>query len=179
VSDTNTKPQRIAKEQKVAILNQLFLDSQAVIIADYRGLSVAEDTTLRRKMREADIKYLVSKNTLLNLACKDINAEFGNYLEGPTSVAFAKDPVVAAKILSEYLKKVKKGSIKAALLDNQLISAEKVEALAKLPSREVLLSQLLGAMQSPLTGFACCAAGILRQLVTVTDKIREQKEAQA
>lgn len=150
-----------------------------MIITDYRGLSVAEDTVLRRKMREANINYLVAKNTLINLASKDINDELTNYLEGPTSVAFANDPVVAAKILSEYLKAVKKGSIKAALLDNKLITAAEVDALAKLPSREVLLAQLLGAMQSPLAGFVGCASGILRQLVTVTDKIREQKEAQA
>ena len=172
------KPQVIAKEQKVAELQELFANSQAVFLTDYRGISVAEDVKLRAKMREASINYLVAKNTLIKIACNNYGSnELDSYLNGPTAIAFAEDPVAAAKILSDFVKESKKTQIKAAMLSGKLIDAQGVEDLAKLPSREVLLAQVAGAFAAPMSSFAGVTAGILRQLVTVVDKVREQKSA--
>ena len=172
------KPQVIAKEQKVAELQDLFANSQAVFLTDYRGISVAEDVKLRAKMREAGINYLVAKNTLIKIACNNYGSnELDSYLNGPTAIAFAEDPVAAAKILSDFVKESKKTQIKAAMLSGKLIDAQGVEDLAKLPSREVLLAQVAGAFAAPMSSFAGVTAGILRQLVTVVDKVREQKSA--
>ncbi len=172
------KPQVIAKEQKVAELQELFANSQAVFLTDYRGISVAEDVKLRAKMREAGINYLVAKNTLIKIACNNYGSnELDSYLNGPTAIAFAEDPVAAAKILSDFVKESKKTQIKAAMLSGKLIDAQGVEDLAKLPSREVLLAQVAGAFAAPMSSFAGVTAGILRQLVTVVDKVREQKSA--
>ena len=108
------KPQVIAKEQKVAELQELFANSQAVFLTDYRGISVAEDVKLRAKMREAGINYLVAKNTLIKIACNNYGSnELDSYLNGPTAIAFAEDPVAAAKILSDFVKESKKTQIKA------------------------------------------------------------------
>ena len=172
------KPQVIAKEQKVAEMQELFANSQAVFLTDYRGISVAEDVKLRAKMREAGINYLVAKNTLIKIACNNYGSnELDSYLNGPTAIAFAEDPVAAAKILSDFVKESKKTQIKAAMLSGKLIDAQGVEDLAKLPSREVLLAQVAGAFAAPMSSFAGVTAGILRQLVTVVDKVREQKSA--
>ena len=172
------KPQVIAKEQKVAELQELFANSQAVFLTDYRGISVAEDVKLRAQMREAGINYLVAKNTLIKIACNNYGSnELDSYLNGPTAIAFAEDPVAAAKILSDFVKESKKTQLKAAMLSGKLIDAQGVEDLAKLPSREVLLAQVAGAFAAPMSSFAGVTAGILRQLVTVVDKVREQKSA--
>ena len=146
------KPQVIAKEQKVAELQELFANSQAVFLTDYRGISVAEDVKLRAKMREAGINYLVAKNTLIKIACNNYGSnELDSYLNGPTAIAFAEDPVAAAKILSDFVKESKKTQIKAAMLSGKLIDAQGVEDLAKLPSREVLLAQVAGAFAAPMS----------------------------
>ncbi len=171
------KPQRIEKEAQVALLQQLFSESAAVIVTDYRGLTVAQDTVLRNKMRDAGINYQVAKNTLIKIACNNLGQTgLDEYLNGPTAVAFAQDPAAAAKLMSEFIKETKKTQIKAALLGDKVIDAAGVEALAKLPSREVLLGQVVGAMQAPIAAFAGVCAGMLRQLVTVVDQVREQKE---
>ncbi|MDO4581575.1 MAG: 50S ribosomal protein L10 [Bacillota bacterium] len=174
------KPQVLAKEAEVAELQQLFNENQAVILTDYRGISVAEDVALRAKMRAAGIEYRVAKNTLLKIANNnDGSSLFDDYLKGPTAVAFTNQPVEAAKIISEFIKTTKKTSIKAGLLDGKLINAADVEALAKLPSREVLLGQLAGMLAQPMSSFAGSCTALLRQFATVVDKVREQKEAVA
>ena len=171
------KPQRLEKEAEVNELQKLFKESEAVILTNYRGLTVAQDVRLRTQMRKAGIEYRVAKNTLIKIACKlnGIN-ELDEYLNNPTAVVFAKDPVEVAKLLSVFIKETKKTEIKGGLLGNTVISASQVEDLAKLPTREVLLAQVAGTFQSPMASFAGCAAAMLRQLVTVVDKVREQKE---
>jgi len=171
------KPQRLQKEAEVAELQKLFNESEAVILTNYRGLNVAQDVQLRTQMRKAGIDYRVAKNTLIKIACNQngIN-NLDEYLNNPTAVAFAKDPVEVAKIFSSFIKENKMTEIKAGLLGKTVIKASQVEDLAKLPTREVLLAQVAGAMQAPMASFAGCAAAMLRQLVTVVDKVREQKE---
>ncbi len=170
------KPQMLAKEAEVARLKELFANSQAVVLTDYRGLTVGQDVKLRAKLREAGVDYSVAKNTLIKLAChaNDIDS-FDPYLEGPTSIAFTQEPVELAKLMTTFLKDNKKGEVKCALLGDKFITAQEVEALAKLPSREVLLAQVVGMFAAPMANFAGVTSGILRQLVTVTDQVREQK----
>jgi large subunit ribosomal protein L10 len=172
------KPQLIAKEEEVAKLQGFFENASAVVMTDYRGISVSEDTALRKKMRENDITYIVAKNTLLKRACNNTGIDLLDpYFEGPTAIAFSNNPVELAKIISTFIKESKKTEIKVGLLDNKLLTVADIDALAKLPTKEVLLAKLLGSMQSPLAGFAGVTSGLLRQLVTVVDKVREQKEA--
>jgi len=172
------KPQRLEKETEVSRLQGLFKSNDIAVLTDYRGLSVAQDVQLRRQLREAGVEYHVAKNTLIKLACHANEQQaLDPYLEGPTALAFAQDPVSVAKLLTAFIKEVKKTEIKAGLLGDKLISAAEVDALAKLPSREVLLAQVVGVFQAPLAGFAGVTSGLLRQLVTVTDRIREQKAA--
>ena len=172
------KPQRIAKEQEVARLQELFNNAEIVILTNYRGLTVAEDTQLRSKMRAAEVEYKIAKNTLIKLAC-NANDQSGldEFLFDPTAVAFGSDPVATAKVVSDFIKATKKTEIKAALLGDKVITAAEVEALAKLPSREALLGQVAGMLQAPMANFAGVASAMLRQLVTVVDKVREQKAA--
>ncbi|MEG1500322.1 MAG: 50S ribosomal protein L10, partial [Clostridiales bacterium] len=101
------------------------------------------------------------------------------FLEGPTAIAFSEDPVVLAKVFGDFMKTNKKMELKAGALGNQLLDANGIEALAKLPSKEVLLGQVAGAFQAPMVAFAGCAVALLRQLVTVTDAVREQKAQEA
>ena len=176
--DKAKKPQLIEKEQTVNALRELLADSQSTMLVDYRGITVSEDTQLRRRLRAAGVVYKVEKNTLIKRACNDSGINFlDSYLEGTTAIAFSKDPVALAKTLSQFMTEFKKMQVKAGILDNQLLTADQVDALAKLPAREVLLSQLLGAFQAPMSSFAGACSAMLRQLVTVVDKVREQKEA--
>lgn len=174
------KPQLIAKEQEVARLQDFFANASAVVMTDYCGISVEQDTELRRKFRQADITYIVAKNTLLKRASNNLGVTaLDPYFEGPTAIAFSDNPVELAKIISTFIKETQKTEIKVGLLDNQMLTVAEIEALAKLPSREELLAKLLGSMQAPLYGLAGVTTGMLRQLVTVVDAVREQKEKEA
>jgi len=171
------KPQMIAKEQEVAELQQLFAESEAAILTDYRGITVAQDVKFRARLREAGCEYRVSKNTLLKIAHHNLNLpELDQYLEGPTAICFAKDPVAAAKIISDFIRETKKTQVKGALLTGKVINAAGVDFLAKLPPREVLLAQVAGAMAAPLSGFAGCAAALLRQFPTAVEALRKKQE---
>ncbi|WP_418791410.1 50S ribosomal protein L10 [Phosphitispora sp. TUW77] len=166
-----------AKKQVVEEIKDRLQRTQGAVITDYRGLNVAEVTELRTKLREAGIEYKVLKNTLIQIAANDIGLEgLEPVLEGPTAIAFSfEDPVSPAKIISEFSKQHKALEIKAGILENRVLDANSVKALADLPSREVLLAKLLGSMQSPMYGFAGALQGLLRNLVYVLDAVREQK----
>ncbi len=172
------KPQLIAKEQEVAELQQLFTDAEAVIITDYRGILVSQDVQLRKQLREAGVEYRVAKNTMIKRAANNFGStDLDDALNGPTAIAFSKDPVAVAKIISNFIKDNKKTAIKGALLSGKYIDAKGVEDLAKLPSREVLLGKIAGSLAAPMSSFAGVASALLRQLVTVVDQIKEQKSA--
>ena len=173
--------QRARKEGIVQDIKEKLGKSQVVILTDYRGLNVAEITDLRRQLREEGIEFKVVKNTLTKIAAGELGYEnLKDHLEGPTAVAFGyHDPVTAAKILAKFAKGNDKLEIKAGLLEGGIIDLEGIRALADLPSREVLLSRVLGVFQSPLTAFASVLQGNIRNLVYVLDAIREQKEKSA
>ncbi|MHB0867193.1 MAG: 50S ribosomal protein L10 [Thermoleophilia bacterium] len=167
------------KAAKVKELAEQVKGSTAMLLADYRGLTVAEARALRSGMREAGAHYEVVKNTLMNRAADEAGAsELKELLTGPTAIAFCpEDAVNPAKVLVKAAKDYKPLEIKGGILEGRIVDAEKIKFLASLPPKEVLLAQLLGTMQGPIRGLATVCAGPIRGLATVLDRIREQKEA--
>lgn len=169
------------KEATVAEMQEKFTRSQSVVLADYRGLNVGEVTELRKKLREAGVEYRVVKNTLSRLAAHGAKVEgLDPYLEGPTALAFGySDPVAAAKILATFAKTHKKMSLKGGVLEGKAISAEQVQALADLPSREALLGQVAGMLQAPMRGLVTVLSGPMRNLVYALDAVRKKQAGEA
>lgn len=131
-------------------------EAKAAVLVDYRGLTVEQDTQLRKKLREAGVVYKVYKNTMLNFAFEGTEyAELVQHLEGPTAVAFGiEDATAPARILSEVIKTAPALEFKAGVVDGTYYDASGLEKIASIPSREVLISKLLGSIQSPITNFA-------------------------
>ncbi len=172
-------PNIAAKDLVVDDLKDKLERSQGVVLTDYRGLSVAAITKLRVQLREAGIEFKVVKNTMTRIAAGRMGLEGLNpYLEGPTAIAFGfNDPVSPAKIISDFAKTNKELSIKAGLVEGKVIDPQGVKALAELPPRDVLLAQVAGTFQSPLTAMANVLQGPLRKLVYALEEIRKQKSA--
>jgi large subunit ribosomal protein L10 len=167
-----------AKVELVSELRELVGQTKAAILTDYRGLSVAELTDLRKKLREVDAEYRVVKNTLFKLAAGDSMpiSEMSEHLSGPTAIGFAKsDPVAVAKILLDYARDHKAMSVKAGVMDGRVLSPAQVEALSKTPPRDVLLSMMLGSLQSPISGFVGTLSGILSNFVFTLQAIADKQ----
>ncbi len=144
-----------SKQAVVAALTERLKNACAGIIVDYKGITVADDTALRKELREAGVEYTVVKNTLLRLAiaATELNG-LETVLDGTTAIATsADDYVAAARILSKFADTHKEFNIKNGFLDTEVIDTAKIAGLAKLPSREVLLAQVLGAFQAPIAAF--------------------------
>ncbi|KPU26417.1 50S ribosomal protein L10 [Caloranaerobacter sp. TR13] len=167
------------KKQIVQEIKDKIDRAQAVVLVDYRGLNVEEVNELRKKYREAGVEYKVYKNTLMRFAFKDAGLEeFNNYLTGPSAIAFSyDDPVSAAKVTNEFAKQHDKLEIKAGVVDGEVIDVNRVKELANLPSREVLIAQVLGGLNGPIAGFANVLQGTIRKLVYALNAIKEKQEA--
>ena len=172
---------RPEKAGKVAELKDLLSSSKGAVLVDYCGLTVAEDTELRSKMREAGVKYMVAKNTFIRIAAKEAGIEgLDAYLEHNTAVAFsAEDPVAPAKILNDFSKDHKALEIKAGILDGKVIGLDEVKAVAELPSREELLAKLVGSMQAPISGLVNVLQGTIRNFVYTLEAVRQKKEQES
>lgn len=131
-------------------------DAKTAVLVDYRGLTVEQDTKLRKALREAGVVYKVYKNTMLRFAFEGTDfAQLDEHLEGPTAVAFGiEDETAPARVLADFTKEADALEFKAGVVAGTLYDAAGIQALAKIPSREVLVSKLLGSMQSPITNFA-------------------------
>lgn len=162
------------KKQQVADLKARFDAACAGVIVDYKGISVADDTKLRKELREAGVQYTVTKNTIIHLAIEGTDlAELDSVLEGTTAVATsADDYVAAARILGKYADGNDNFKLKGGFLDNEVIDLAKLQSLAKLPSREVLLATVLSAFNAPIAAFA-------RAIQAVVDKSGEEVPAAA
>lgn len=168
------------KESIVLEIKEKFENSQTAVLTDYRGLNVAEATKLRRRLREAGCEFKIAKNTLASLAAGQVGLEdLQPFLEGQVAITFGTDPVAPAKILSEFIREIKKMEIKAGVLEGKVIDARGVKELADLPPREVLLARVLGGMQTPLYGFAGVLQGTLRSLVYTLDAVRKVRAGEA
>jgi large subunit ribosomal protein L10 len=168
---------RKEKQAVVSDVSDRMARASAVILTDFSGLKVEQMTELRQKLRDSGLDYLVVKNTLLQLASQGTDSEqLTQNLTGPNGLGFSyDDPVELAKVLVNFAKDNPKLDIKEGVLDGKIISAEEVSALAKLPSREVLLGQLLGVMNGVARNFVSVLAAVPRGLVTALKQIEEQK----
>ncbi len=167
------------KKKIVEDLREKFLKSKVVIVTDYKGLNVETMTDLRRKLRESQVDYLVVKNTMLIRAAEATNVDaIKNQFKGPSAIALSfDDPVAPAKILTEFAKKNDKLEIKAGIMEDKVLDLASIRALAALPSREALLSQLLSVMVGVPTGFVRVLNGVPQQFMNVLQAINDQKEA--
>ena len=144
------------KQPIVDEISATIKDAQSVVVVDYRGLTVAQDTQLRKQLREAGVSYKVYKNTLVSRAVEGTEFEsLKDSLEGPNAFAVStEDATAPARVLAEFAKKAPKLEIKAGVVEGTFYDAEGMKAIASVPSREVLLSKLLGSLQSPITNLA-------------------------
>jgi large subunit ribosomal protein L10 len=153
------------KKQIVSTIADQFRRSKSTILVDYRGLSVAEVTELRKQLRDAGIEFKVYKNTMTRRAVEEVEmAGLTEQLVGPTAIAFSYEEVVApAKIINDFAKKHEALEIKAGVVEGQITSVEEVKAIAELPSREGLLSMLLSVLQAPMRNFALATKAVADQ----------------
>lgn len=171
--------------QKVEIvgdLRELVEQTQAAILVDYRGLSVAELTEIRKKLRTVNAEFRVVKNTLFKLAADGLMPidKLDQYLAGPTAIGFAKgDPVGVAKVMVDFVKDHKAVSIKAGVVGNDVYNVAQVEALSKVPPREVLISQMLGSLNAPISGLVGTLNGIISNFVFTLQAVADKKGAEA
>ncbi len=165
------------KGQVVESIHGKLQRSTVAIAAHYRGLTVAEMTELRRKARAAGAEIEVVKNTLARRAAQGTPCEpLVRFLSGPTSLATSVDPVASAKVLMDFVKTHPKMQVVGGVLNGSVIDPVAIAALASLPSREVLLSKLLGTLNAPVQNFVGVLAALPRGLVRALDQIRQQKE---
>ena len=144
------------KQPIVAAIAEDVKDAASVVLVDYRGLTVAQDTELRKQLREAGIIYKVCKNTMMKRAFEGTDfAGLNEYLEGPSAIAISKDDATApARILAEFAKTAPKLELKASVVEGTYYDQAGTQVIATIPSREVLLGKLLGSIQSPITNLA-------------------------
>ncbi len=144
------------KQPIVEEISASIKDAQSVVLVDYRGLTVEQDTRLRKQMREAGITYKVYKNTMMNFAFKGTDFEaLAPYLEGPSAIAIStEDATAPARVLCNFAKEAAKLEVKGGVVEGVAYDANGIKEIAKIPSREELLSKLLGSIQSPIANFA-------------------------
>jgi len=147
---------RTLKEAKVAEIKEKLQKANSVVINKYQGLTVEEDTLLRKNLREAGVEYKVYKNTLVTIAAKELGLEgIVEYLEGPVSIAFGyEDVTAAARVLNDFAKEHKNLELKAGIVEGEFYDEAKIKQLATIPAKEVLIAKLLGSIKSPIASFA-------------------------
>ena len=158
------------KKPVVDEISELLNGAQSAVIVDYRGLTVEQDTALRKQLREAGVTYKVYKNTMINFAIKGTEfEELGKHLEGPTALAVSKDDATApARILNKFAQTAEALELKAGVVEGTYYDQDGIKVIANVPSRDELLAKFLGSIQSPVTNFA-----------RVIKQIAEKNEAEA
>ena len=161
------------KQQQVATVTEWFKGSIAGVVVDYKGINVEDDTKLRKELREANVHYVVIKNTILRRAAEQAElSELNDVFKGTTAIAFSEDDyTAAARILAKYAKQVDSFSIKGGFMDGAVVDLTTVEKLATLPTREVLLSMLCNVLNAPI-------AKLARAIQAVADKGGEAAPAE-
>ncbi len=174
---------KVLEEKKLVVktLAAKIKEAKSIVLADYRGLTVEQDTQMREAFRKEGVEYKIYKNTLTKLAAQQNNITgLDVFLEGPTAIAFSNtDPVAPAKLLAEFAKKFDKLELKAGVVEGKVIDEKGVKELANLPSREELLAKMLGSLNAPITGLVNVLNGNIRGLVVALNAIKEQKEKSA
>ena len=170
---------RNEKEQLVTELTDKLKGATAVYYTDFTGLNVKRMTDLRRRFRKAGVEYVVIKNTLALRAVNESGLA-GERLRGPTGLVVGTDPVAAAKVLTDFAKDHEdRPSFKLGVLDRKVVGPDQIGRLAKLPSREVLLSQLAGALQAPLAALAGVLEAKLQETAGLLDALKAKREGES
>ena len=169
------------KKVKVEEIREKFSNAKSAILVDYRGLTVGEATELRSKFREAGVEYKVYKNNLMKLAIKESSFEgLAADLKGPSAIAFGyEDPVTPAKIVKDFAKEHKNLELKAGVVEGEYYDNVKIIEIADIPSREVLLSRLVGSFQAPVSNFAYLIKNIVDKRVEDGEENVQPAEATA
>jgi len=168
------------KKEVVAEVSAKIAKAQAVVLAEYRGISVEDITNLRKQARASGVYLRVLKNTLARRAVQGTPFEkLGDQMVGPLAYGISEDPVNAAKVLAAYAKGNDKLVIKGGSLPNQVLSAKEIGALATMPSREQLLASLMGTMNAPITKFVQTLNEVPSKFVRTLAAVRDAKEKQA
>jgi len=165
--------------EAVENIKKVFMENEGIIFTDHSGLKAQDAVVIRDKLIEADSYLRIIKNTLGLIAAREVfsDIDLEEILIGPTSMVIVeKDIISAAKIVKEFSKELKALKIKAGILDSKFIDADSMEKMADLPSREVLLIQIVTAMQAPISGLINTLSGITKNLVMVLDMVRSKKE---
>ncbi|MDF2523287.1 MAG: ribosomal protein [Clostridiales bacterium] len=167
------------KKEVVQEISEKIKAAKAMVFADYRGLTVEQDTELRNALRKAGVEYKVVKNTLTKFAAKENGLEgLDSFLNGPTAMAVsATDPVAPAKVLAEFAKKYEKLELKVGVVEGKVIDEAGIKALAELPPREVLIAKVLGGFNAPISGLVNVLNGNIRGLVVALNAIAEKQGA--
>jgi large subunit ribosomal protein L10 len=171
-----------AKAQTVEEIKGKVQEAHSIVFVNYSKLSVADATELRAQCREVGVDYKVYKNTMMKRAFEELGYDEAvyDYLKGPSAAAFSmEDPVAAAKVTQKFADDHDSIEIKAGLVGNKIISIDEIKELSKLPSKEVLVAQVLGGLNAPIQGLANVLTGNLRGLAVVLNAIAEKKEQEA
>jgi large subunit ribosomal protein L10 len=163
------------KAEQVSKVAEKVKKAQSVVVFDYRGISVSEDTELRAEMRKAGVEYVVIKNHIMKRACENsgIDEKIAEMLKGPSAFAFGYEELSApARILKTFVKKAKKCAIKGGIVEGGVMDPAQIGEIADLPSREVLIARMLGSMMAPVSQFAI----VLDQIAKKRDEAGEQAE---
>ena len=144
------------KQPIVQEISENIKDAQSVVVVDYRGLTVAEDTQLRKALREAGVTYKVYKNTLAKRAVDSLNIGLGDYLEGPSAISFSSDELAPVKVISEFAKNHNALELKAGIVEGKVVAANELAAYATIPSREGLLTMLAAGLMGTVRDLSIC-----------------------
>jgi len=173
---------RIERNNAIEVLEKELSEAKGIFLTDFNGIDVEKMTKFRDDLRDAGGAYIVAKNTLARIALERAGIEgLESYLAGPTGIAIAKeDAVVPAKVITKFSKENKDlMPVKSAYVDGTIFDADQVKVLADLPTKDVLLAQLLSVMNAPVTKFAGTLGGILTNFVRTVDAVRAKKEQEA
>lgn len=170
---------KIEKKQLVEALHQKFIESKIIILTDYNGLDVDTINELRRKLKESNVEYKVVKNTMLIRASEETDmALIKDHFQGPSAIAMSyADPVSPAKVLSDFAKENEKLEIKIGVMAGKILDINEIKRLSSLPSREVMLSQVLSTMNGVPTALVRALSNVPERLLYALQAIKDQKEA--
>ncbi len=168
------------KIDAVAELKARIEANQVVVLTKYIGIKAGQVSTLRKKLRDSNVQMKVYKNTLAARVLDELNlSAAAKFMDGPTAWTFSNDPAAPPKVLKEFGKDVPLVSMVGGILDGKVLNATQLEALASLPSRDVLLGQVVGTIAAPLRNFVGALSALPRNLVNVLDQVKRQKEGAA
>jgi large subunit ribosomal protein L10 len=172
------KPEKVAA---VAELTKMFEGASGIFVTDFQGMNVAEVSNLRKSLRQNKTKFVVAKNTLFRIAAKNANVSgIDDFLKGTTGVAFTSaDAAPAAKVLNDAFKEKERPRVKVFVVDKQSFKSAEIGRLADLPSREILLSQLVAAVEAPLAQLASTIEGLFQELIRSVDALAEKKKGES